>query len=323
MDRVGQQSGAAGGAAVQQTNKWEREFSQVGEGGTRYIMQPWDPLPRFGRSHVNSHYPDPQGFMRMNTALAVMESITKALNELLCSQQKCKKTRSGKVFGMEKEDKAPTELHIYGGWPDWENTRYDYQYEALEAKTYDEGIYRQEELGKALGLCQDLESLRLENMEFYWKPKEQNVQCFFANLRNCYKLKKLAVVNQADGGDRMRFIIPEVCKLPLRELDLTGNRLYRNDMFPVEEEELERETNFLEILGVLGTCKTLESLSLADMNLMLGPGPAQDDATTRVVLRLMQELPLLKTLDLSENEIHADAQAAIEAAKPATLEVTF
>ena len=323
MDRAGQQSGAAGGAAVQQTNKWERIFTQLGEGGTRYIMEPWDPLPQFGRAYTNSHYPDTQGFMRMVTALGMMESITEALNELLCSQQKCKKTRSGKVFSTEKEDKAPTELLIYGGWHDWEGTQYDYQYEARDARRYDEALYRQEQLGALLGRCQELESLHLENMEFYWKPKEANVQCFFANLRNCYKLKKLVVVNQADGGDRMGYIIPEVCKLPLRELDLSGNRLYRNDMFPVEEEELERETNFLEILGMLGTCKTLESLSLADMNLMLGPGPAQDDATTRVVLRLMQELPLLKALDLSENQIHADAQAAIEAAKPATLEVTF
>ena len=308
---------------AQQENKWEEIFTRMGDGGSRYIMQPWEPCPKFGRNHTNLHYPDTQGFMRMSIALGKMETIVEAFSAMLCTQQTCKKTRRGTVFGVDKEDKAPKELLIYGGWHDWENEQYDFQYEALKDRRMDEALWRQEQLGALLGRCEELESLHLENMEFYTLPKKAAVQCFFANLRDCAKLKKLAVVNNAYGGARMRDIIPEVSKLPLRELDLRGNRLYREDMFPEEEEERERETAFLELLGMLGTCKTLESLSLSDMNLMLGPGPAQDDATTRVVLRLMQELPLLKELNLSENEIHADAQAAIEAAKPATLEVVF
>ncbi len=64
----------------------------------------------------------------------------------------------------------------------------------------------------------------------------------------------------------------------------------------------------MELLVTLGECKTLVSLSLADVNLMLG---ALDDGTTRCVLRLMQELPLLKALNLSKNKIKAEAKAAI------------
>jgi hypothetical protein len=310
-------------ARVQQTSNWEETFTRMGDGDCRYIMQPWEPCPKFGRNHTNLHYPDTQGFMRMSIALGKMETIVEAFSAMLCTQQTCKKTRRGTVFGAVKEDKAPKELLIYGGWPDWENEQYDFKYEALKDHKFDAALWRQEQLGTLLGRCEELESLHLENMEFYTLPNKTSVQDFFVNLRGCSKLKKLAVVNNANGGAHMRDIIPEVRKLPLRELNLTGNRLYREDMFPEEEVELERETKFLEILDMLGTCKTLESLSLADMNLMLGPGPAQDDATTRVVLRLMQELPLLKALDLSENEIHADAQAAIEAAAPATLEVVF
>jgi hypothetical protein len=37
----------------------------------------------------------------------------------------------------------------------------------------------------------------------------------------------------------------------------------------------------------------------------------------------VQEFPLLKALNLSENEIDADAKAAISTAAPATLELTF
>ena len=92
-------------------------------------------------------------------------------------------------------------------------------------------------------------------------------QLYFANLHACAQLKKLAVVNNAYGGGDLQQINPEVRKMPLRELDLSGNRLYREDMFPVEEER-ERETAFVELLGTLGECKTLQSLSLADMNLV-------------------------------------------------------
>jgi len=302
------------------STKWGRIFTQD---GTKYTMQPWSPPPIIGRYPTSLHYKDTQGLWRSSFARSNMQEIVEALDDLLNTQQKSKRTRSGKVFYMDNEDRSPTELHIYGGWNDWDDSRFDYQHEAHKERTYDEALYLQEQLGTMLGRCAGLESLRLENMELYWKPGKANVQSFFENLRNCHNLKKLAVVNQNDGGDKMRLIIPEVCKLPLRELDLSGNQLYRNDMFPEPVEELERETNFLKVLDMLGTCKTLESLSLADMNLMLGPGPAQDDATTRFVLRLMQELKALKALDLSENFIHADAQAAIEEAKPVTLEVTF
>ena len=63
------------------------------------------------------------------------------------------------------------------------------------------------------------------------------------------------------------------------------------------------------------------SRSLADMNLVFGQ--AADDMTTCMVMLLMQEFPLLKALNLSENEIDADAKAAISTAAPATLELTF
>ena len=67
-----------------------------------------------------------------------------------------------------------------------------------------------------------------------------SVKLLFVNLHDCAKLKKLAVVNSAYGGGFLDEIIPELVKMPLRELDLSGNHLYREDMFPVEQDELER-----------------------------------------------------------------------------------
>ena len=140
------------------------------------------------------------------------------------------------------------------------------------------------------------------------------------NLRECAKLNKLVLINNSCGGCFLDAIIPEVVQLPLRHLELRGNRLYRADLFPVKEEEEARERAFVELLGTLGKCKTLEKLSLADMNLVF---VAADDMTTRMVLRLMQELPLLTALSLCENEMDPAARAALEAAKPAKLQITF
>ena len=115
-------------------------------------------------------------------------------------------------------------------------------------------------------------------------------------------------------------IIPEVRKLPLRELDLSGNRLYREKMFPGEAEERARERVFVELLGTLDECKTLEALSLADMRLRF---KTPDDESTRLVLRLMQELPLLTALKLGKNRMSPEVQVVIETAAPATLVVEF
>ena len=183
-----------------------------------------------------------------------------------------------------------------------------------------EALWRQKQLGELLGNCSQLESLHLENMEFYSLQSKANVQDFFGNLHACMQLRKLAVVNNANGGGNLKQIIPEVRRMPLRELDLSGNRLYRETLYPVEEEERARETAFVELLGTLGQCKTLESLSLADMRLRF---KTPDDESTRLVLHLMQQLPLLKALTLSRNKIKDEAKAAIEAAVPATLVVVF
>jgi hypothetical protein len=66
-------------------------------------------------------------------------------------------------------------------------------------------------------------------------------------------------------------------------------------------------------------------LSLADMNLefQTTKGRTREDQTTRCVLRLMQELPLLKALRLSDNEMTPQAKLRLQQKKPAMLEITF
>jgi hypothetical protein len=203
---------------------------------------------------------------------------------------------------------------------DWWGEEYDFEYETLKDSKFEEALWRQEQLGALLGRCEQLERLRLENMEFYTLKIYANVQLFFANLRECAKLKKLAVVNNAYGGSDLQQIIPEVRKLPLRELGLSDNRLYREKIYPVEEEECARETVFVELLGTLGECKTLEALSLADMRLRF---KTPEDESTRFVLCLMQELPLLTALKLGKNKMNPEAQSVIEVVAPATLVVEF
>ena len=146
-------------------------------------------------------------------------------------------------------------------------------------------------------------------------------QLYFANLHACAQLKKLAVVNNAYGGGDLQQINPEVRKMPLRELDLSGNRLYREDMFPVEEER-EREAAFVELLGTLGECKTLGSLSLTDMNFVF-MWKIPEDIVTIYVLRLMLEVPLFKTLNLSKNQITPEVKTTIQGTMSVTLELTL
>ena len=312
------QGNTTAGAGALSQNKWEEIFTSSGDG--KYSMEQWNPCYKFKPAYGNLSYGDPQPRMRMTISIGKMAVIVDAFTALLAEPQTCKKTRRGTFFGTDREDKAPKELHIYGGWPDWWGEEFDFEYEALMDSKFEEALWRQEQLGALLGRCEQLESLRLENMEFYKFKVYANVQDFFANLRGCAKLKKLAVVNNAYGGGDLPQIIPEVRKLPLRELDLSGNRLYREKMFPVVAEERARETAFVELLGTLGECKTLEALSLADMRLRF---KTPDDESTRLVLRLMQELPLLTALKLGKNRMSPEVQVAIETAAPATLVVEF
>jgi hypothetical protein len=162
----------------------------------------------------------------------------------------------------------------------------------------------------------------LQNMQWYVHKNKQGVKLFFVNVRQCAKLTKLALVNNTCGGCFLGTIIPEVLPLPLRVLDLRGNRLYREDRFADEGENEARETAFVELLGTLGRCKTLVQLSLADMNLQFKTKKGEDQ-TTRCVLRLMQELPLLEALRLNDNEMTPQAKLRLQQKKPAMLEITF
>ena len=314
----GPESSATGGQAVLPTNKWEGVFTHSGDGA--YSMQQWKPCYKFRHAYGNLSYEDPQPFMRMSMAIGATEGIVSALTALLADQQACKKTRRGTAFGADKEDKAPRQLRIYFGWPDWYAEEYDFEYEAFKDHRMPEALWRQKQLGELLGSCEQLESLHLENMEFYSARPQAQLQAFFGNLHACAQLKRLAVVNNANGGENLKDIIPEARKLPLRELDLSGNRLHRETWYPEEAEERARETAFVELLGTLGQCKTLETLSLADMRLRF---KTADDESTRCVLRLMQELHLLTALTLTNNMIHEEAKAAIEAAAPARIVVEF
>jgi hypothetical protein len=314
----GPEGSAAAGACAHEKEKWGEIFTYEGNG--KYSMEQWNPCHKFKPAYGNLQYGDPQPRMRMTISICKMAVIVDAFTALLAEPQTCKKTRRGTFSGTDREDKAPKELLIYGGWPDWWGEEYDFEYEALKDGRFEEALWRQEQLGALLGRCEQLESLRLENMEFYKFKIYANVRDFFDNLRGCAKLKKLAVVNNAYGWGHLQQIIPEVRKLPLRELDLSGNRLYREKMFPVEEEERERERAFVELLGMLAECKTLEALSLADMRLRF---KTPDDESTRLVLRLMQELPLLTALKLGKNRMSPEVQVVIETAAPATLVVEF
>ena len=192
----------------------------------------------------------------------------------------------------------------------------------MKDRSLDKALWLQKQLGDAIGMCPSLESLHLENMEWYYNAKDTSVQLFFVNVRRCEKLKKLAVVNNVNGGCFLKNIIPEVLKMKgLQQLDLTGNRLYRDEQYGDKDQEDARETAFVDLLATLGQCETLVSLKLADMNLNIAPAP--DDMTTRMIIRLMQELKDLTKLDLSENEIHEDAQVAICRASPFQLMIIF
>jgi hypothetical protein len=263
--------------------------------------------------------------MRMSMGLGVMDCIVKNFQAMLVyiEAQQVKKTRKGTNFGDKVLDAPPmpTELVIYGGWPDC-TEEFNYQHEAVKDNSLDRALWLQEQLGDAIGMCAPLESLHLQNMEWYCNKNDTSVKLFFVNVRRCTELKKLAVVNNVNGGCFLKNIIPEVLKMKgLQHLDLTGNRLYREEMFPVAEDELARETAFVDLLGTLGQCETLVSLKLADMNLKIAPAP--DDMTTRMIILLMQELKDLTMLDLSENEIHVDAQVAICRASPGKLMIIF
>lgn len=310
-------------AAAHDKKKWEDKFTHDGNG--RYAMQPWDPCPKFRRPYGNMNYDDPQPFMRMSMGLAVTESIVESFQSMLVyiEAQQVNKTRRGTIFGDKVLDAPPmpTDLVIYGGWPDCAE-EFDYQHEAVKDQSLDRALWLQEQLGDAIGMCASLESLHLENMEWYYNAKDTSVKLFFVNVRRCEKLKKLEVVNNVNGGCFLKNIIPEVIKMKgLQHLDLSGNRLYREDMYPDAAVELARETDFVDLLATLGQCETLVSLKLANMNLKITPAP--DDMTTRMIICLMQELKDLTTLDLSENEIHEDAQVAICRASPSKLKIIF
>lgn len=301
---------------------WAEYFTYADDG--RYAMQPWKPCPTFLGGTSAYNWTDPQPRMRMHIALANIKAIIKALNAMLHQMPPAKKTRSGAAFAYGKQvedDKALRHLYIYGGWNDWQ-ADYDHNGAAVDEYRMLEALHWQEQLGATIGLCGELETLTLKNMMWYVHKDKEGVKQFFVNLRSCEKLSKLAVVNNNCGGCLLDAIIPEVLQLPLRVLDLTGNRLYRSNMFPVEEEEVARETAFVELLGTLGQCKTLESLSLADMNLEFKTKKGKEQ-TTRCVLRLMQELPLLKALKLSDNQMTPQAKLRLEQRKPAMLQITF
>jgi len=310
-------------AAAHDKKKWEDKFTHDGNG--RYAMQPWKSAYKFRRPYGNMNYDDPQPFMRMCMGLAVMEGIVQSLQAMLgyIEAQQVNKTRRGTIFGDKVLDAPlmPTELVIYGGWPDCAE-EFDYQYEAVKDRSLDRALYFQKQLGDAIGMCASLESLHLENMEWYYNAKDTSVKLFFVNVRRCEKLKKLAVVNNVNGGCFLEKIIPEVRKMKgLQHLDLTGNRLYREDTYPDPAVELARETAFVDLLATLGQCKTLVSLKLADMNLKITPAP--DDMTRAMVMRLTQDLPLLETLDLSSNDLDGEAMAAICFAAPSKLKIVF
>ena len=318
--------GVAGVAGGQDEEGWAEEFTYDGEGG--YVMQPWKPCPKFRKSS-SAYAEDPQPFMRMSIGLSVMKRINKALYALAVEMQPAKKTRSGAAFEEGKDDsKTVRHLRICGGWPDWE-ADFDLIWEAVKAHNIGEAVWLQEHLGAIIGTCAELESLTLQNMQWYVHKNRKGVKLFFVNVRQCAKLTKLSLVNNSCGGCFLDVIIPEVLPLPLRVLDLRGNRLYREDRFPDEEDNRARERAFVELLGTLGKCKTLVQLSLADMNLEFGPAAGDmttfiaADMTTSMVIGLMQALPLLTRLDLRENEMDESAQAALEAAKPAALELVF
>ena len=305
--------------------EWEEYFTYDGTG--RFEMQPWKPCPTFLGGTSPYNWTDPQPRMRMSIGLAKFKSIIGALTAMLHEMPPAKMTSSGAAFalGQPGEDhKAIKDLRIHGGWPDW-TADFDHNGAAVAEYRIKEALHWQEQLGATIGLCAELESLSLRHMEWYAHKDKKGVKLFFVNLRSCEKLKKLSVVNNTCGGCFLDVIIPEVLQLPLRVLDLSGNRLYREDRFPTEGENEARETAFVELLGTLGECKTLVHLSLADMNLefQTTKGRTREDQTTRCVLRLMQELPLLKALKLSENQMTPQAKAKLEKAKPAMLEIAF
>ncbi len=318
-----QQPTATGGAAAHDKKKWEDTFTHDGNG--RYAMQPWKPCHVFRRASGNLNYQDPQPFIRMSEALAAMQRIVQNFHAMLVyiEAQQVNKTHKGTIFGDKVLDAPPmpTELVIYGGWPD-RTEQFDYQNEEVKDHSLGRALWFQEQLGDAIGMCAPLESLHLENMEWYYNDKNTSVKLFFVNVRHCEKLKKLAVVNNVNGDCFLKNIIPEVLKMKgLQQLDLTGNRLYRDAEYGDKDEEDARETAFVDLLATLGQCETLVSLKLADMNLKITPAP--DDMTTRMIISLMQQLPLLDTLDLSGNELDGETMSPICFVAPSKLKIVF
>jgi hypothetical protein len=256
--------------------------------------------------------------MRMSIGLSVTKCIITALDALAHEMQPAKKTRSGAAFEEGRDDSTTVKhLRICGGWPDWQ-ADYDHNGEAIKDHSIKKALWLQGQLGAGIAMCAELESLTLQNMQWYAHKNRHGLQRFFANLRRCAKLSKLALVNNTSGGCFLDSILPELLPLPLRVLDLRGNRLFRDDMYPEPDEIEARERAFVALLATLARCKTLHQLSLADMNLSLG-GLVCDDMTTRMLIRLMHELPCLNRLDLRDNEMTELGKAVLQAAKPPAL----
>ena len=91
-------------------------------------------------------------------------------------------------------------------------------------------------------------------------------------------------------------------------------------VFSRRREDVNHETEFLQLLERLSQCKALTSLSLSDVRLRLS---LTDDASTRCVTRLIHELPCLETLNLTKNKVKPETRSVIEVVAPTTLELMF
>jgi len=317
-----QKTKASSEFAPEGDKEWAEYFTYALDG--RYAMKPWNACPTFLGGTSAYNWTDPQPRMRMHIGLAKVKGIIGALKAMLDEMPPGEERRSHAKYAYHNDfddDKAPKHLYIYGGWNDWE-ADYDHNGAAVDEYRIEEAVHWQEQLGATIGLCTELETLTLQNMMWYVHKDKEGVQQFFVNLRSCEKLGKLALVNNNCGGCFLDAIIPQVVQMPLRVLDLTGNRLYREDRFSDDEEDRARTTAFVHLLATLGECKTLQSLFLADMNLcfMTRKGYAQ---ATQCVLGLMKELPVLEVLKLSDNQMTSEAQVRLEQRKPAMLQITF
>jgi hypothetical protein len=141
--------------------KWDEELTYCGDG--RYVMLPWKPCPQFRKSS-SAYAQDPQPLMRMSIGLSVTERIITALDALAHEMQPAKKTRSGAAFEAGKDDsKTVRHLRICGGWPDW---LADYDHNGAARKDYSikNALCLQQQLGAAIAIFSELESLTLQNM---------------------------------------------------------------------------------------------------------------------------------------------------------------